>query len=139
MKLNKNTKIIGLIALPVLLVLVIFVLFFSISTPKISVEPTSFNFGFVEKEKGNANHEFEVKNIGNADLEILTTSTSCGCTTAKLGKNILKPGESTNLTVSFNPNFHKEPEGSFERVVYIKSNDPENKEIEVTIFVEGIK
>ena len=74
-----------------------------------------------------------------AKLEIFATSTSCGCTSAELEKNMLQPGESATLTVSFIPNFHREPEGKFDRTIYLKTNDPANREKEIKIFVELTK
>ena len=35
----------------------------------------------------------------------------------------LAPGETGKLTVFFDPNFHKEPEGQFSRTVFLDTSD----------------
>jgi hypothetical protein len=61
-------------------------------------------------------------------------STSCGCTLAKIDQNNLKPGENTGLHVTFNPKLMKEEvKGKVSRIIFIKSNDPDNPELEIKI------
>jgi len=103
--------------------------------PKIEITPPSFDFGEVEFGKI-AQTSFKIKNDGEAGLEIKKVATSCGCTTAKVAKNHLDPGEETELAVSYNPaamgnNPHSK--GKQERIIYVKSNDPSTPQVEVTI------
>ena len=104
--------------------------------PIISIDPIEYDFGKITKAGGIVTTTFEIKNIGNFELKIEPLSTSCGCTTAEIDSTSLQPGESTTLTVFFNPNYHKEPEGRFSRTVFIESNDPVNPESEVKIFID---
>lgn len=79
---------------------------------------------------------FTVKNEGSATLEIGTISTSCTCTSAEIGEKSIEPGESTELTVTFDPTVHEEPKDKFKRTVFIETNDPNIPEAEVFIWVD---
>lgn len=47
---------------------------------------------------------FKVKNIGDADLLIIDAKGSCGCTVPEFQKTPIKPGETTDMKVSFDSN-----------------------------------
>lgn len=79
---------------------------------------------------------FTVKNEGEATLEIGTISTSCTCTSAEVEENNIEPGESTTLTVTFDPTVHEEPKDKFKRTVFIETNDPNTPEAEIFIWVD---
>jgi len=101
-------------------------------TPKIEIIPDSYDFGNVPYEK--IKHTFLVRNAGAAPLEIKGVSTSCGCTKATVESETIMPGETTNLLVTFDPNIMGDNEtGEILRVIYIKSNDPGQPEVEVEI------
>ncbi len=119
-------------------------------TPLISVEPPSLDWGAISAATGSVSKTFAVSNPGTADLVIRKIATSCGCTTAvlktasgatpRLGmdhgnlpriKEVIKPGETAELIVTFDPNFHY-VRGRTERVVYIESNVPGSRETEVS-------
>lgn len=98
----------------------------SLDGPKISFARELHDFGQVPQLGGVVTTEFTVFNKGDSNLEINSISTSCGCTTAEIDFNIIKPGESATLKVFFDPNFHKEPDGIFKRTVFLETNDPDN-------------
>jgi Protein of unknown function (DUF1573) len=50
------------------------------------------------------NYEIQFKNTGDADLAISGVSTSCGCSTALVSSNLVKPGESGSVKFTFNGN-----------------------------------
>ncbi len=103
--------------------------------PRIEVVPQSFDFG--EIEYGDvAEYTFKVENSGEGILEIKKVATSCACTTAETEKETLKPGEKTNLFVKYNTGAMSGPHarGKQERIIYIKSNDPINPQIEAMIY-----
>ncbi len=101
-------------------------------TPKIEVIPGSYDFGVIPYEK--VEHTFLVKNTGTAPLEIKGVSTSCGCTKAAVESETIMPGEATKLLVTFDPNIMGDNEvGEILRVIYIKSNDPSQPEVEIEI------
>lgn len=64
------------------------------------VEP-SFNFGSVPQGQ-KVEHEFVVKNEGDADLVIQRIAPSCGCTAAAMSASAIKPGAAEKIKVTFN-------------------------------------
>jgi hypothetical protein len=109
----------------------IFLLIFTIITcaqvvgPKASSQQKEFDFGTIEQGQI-AKHNFMLVNNGDDILKINDVHASCGCTAAKPDKNELAPGESTNIQVEFNSAGRM---GKQEKMIYVKTNDPNNKEI----------
>ena len=103
--------------------------------PRIEVTPAALDFGeILPTEK--ATVEYTVKNGGGSPLEILRVSTSCGCTTAEVGKTTLRPGETTPLRVTFDPQAMRAEgleEEEIYRVIFLRSNDPERPEVQVEL------
>lgn len=103
--------------------------------PQIEVTPQTFDFN--EIEYGSiAKHTFKIKNLGKETLEIKKIATSCACTSAEVGKKILGPDEEIDLNVSYNTGLMGDSphaKGEQERIIYVKSNDPINPQIEVII------
>ena len=93
--------------------------------PKASAPQTEFDFGTVEQGKI-ATHDFTLINTGGDILKITDVHASCGCTVAKPDKNELAPGETTNIKVEFNSAGR---EGKQEKMIYVKTNDPNNPEL----------
>ncbi|MFQ6049606.1 MAG: DUF1573 domain-containing protein [Candidatus Paceibacterales bacterium] len=104
------------------------------SLPKIEISPQLFDFGEVEYGQV-AEYTFKVKNAGSAILEIKKVATSCACTTAKIAKEKINPGEEVNLQVVYNTGAMSGPhaKGEQERIIYVKNNDPINPQVEVMI------
>jgi len=104
------------------------------SHPTIKAIPDSFDFGEIEYGRV-AENTFVIKNSGEEVLEITRLSTSCACTSARIEKEILNPGEEVNLFVKYNTGLMTGDyaKGNQERIIYIKTNDPVNPQIEVTI------
>ncbi len=90
------------------------------AVPKLHVEEGFFDFGNI-KEGEIVEHDFVIKNVGSGELKITKVRASCGCTAAAPKKNVLKPGESTIIHVSFNTSRRS---GAQHKYVYIMSNDP---------------
>lgn len=93
--------------------------------PKISVQQSEFNFGDI-KQGNVVAHEFVIHNTGDDALEIKNVRASCGCTAVKPEKDVLKPGESTKIKVTFNTAGR---EGKQQKYVYITTNDKEKPEV----------
>ncbi len=110
------------------------------------ITPEAQDLGTLDYRKGIVTTYFTVENKGGSDLVITEMETSCGCTEASLivnGKEgprfgmrghgdwptgwsaRLKPGERAQLKVTYDPNAHGIYVGSFDRIVLIRSNDPE--------------
>jgi len=103
----------------------------------VELSATEFDFGTVPNT-GPVSHTFQVRNAGQGTLRIDGASTSCGCTTAEIARGELAPGESTGLTVSYDPLAHDSALGEFLRIVYVRSDDPEMPEATLTIRVRVV-
>lgn len=104
--------------------------------PEIIVDRDLHNFGVITQYGGTVETTFVVNNTGTEVLEIGTLTTSCSCTSASVESSSVKPGESTVLSVVFDPDFHEEPLDEFKRTVFIPTNDLNNPELEVAIQVD---
>jgi hypothetical protein len=88
------------------------------AAPELSVERGSFNFGTVAQGK-KVQHNFTIRNNGDAPLQIRQLSASCGCTAAKPSASTIPPGRSGEIQVVFDStNFS----GSVEKTVTMSSN-----------------
>ncbi len=101
---------------------------------KIALEPQEFDFGEVPNTEP-VHRVVQVRNVGEGWLEITGISTSCGCTTAETDKPRLKPGETTDLKITFDPRTHGGETGQFLRQVYVRSTDPDTPEATLTFRV----
>lgn len=99
--------------------------------PRIGVIPASHDFGQVGPEP--VTTVFSVRNEGSGPLRIESVTTSCGCTTAQLSADSIAPGQTADLTVTFDPQAHPGATGEFVRFVYLRTNDPQAAEVEVQI------
>jgi hypothetical protein len=97
--------------------------------PRISVDPTVFDFGKAQQEK-TLEKEFTVRNLGNEDLVIESVSTTCGCTVAEGYSKVIKPGSSTPMRVKLQT---RTTVGRLSRSVLIKSNDPSGRPLELKV------
>jgi len=118
------------------LIIIIFATGFAqLMGPKLLVQPINHDFGTIEQGE-KVSHVFVLTNNGGDLLTILNVQTSCGCTAAKPDKNELAPGESTNLKVTFNSQGRH---GAQKKNITIKSNDPENPLLKLTISGTVVK
>jgi rhodanese-related sulfurtransferase len=100
----------------------------------LEIKPQVHDFGVIRKENGVVSTTFTVNNTGDEKIDIAEITTSCGCTSAKMDKRKLAPGESGTVTVFFDPDFHKEPEGRFSRTVFLQTSGGE--EFQARIMVQ---
>ena len=70
------------------------------AAPELSVEQGSFDFGTIPQGK-QAQHNFTIKNSGDAPLQIKQVEADCGCTAAKPSSSLILPGRSAELHVTF--------------------------------------
>jgi len=110
-----------------------------LGAPRIELSTKFFDLGDINPDEGNRVETFSVKNTGDAPLNIISVSTSCGCTEAEVESEEILPGEQTKLTVTYDPSVHPGLTGKIERVVYIKSNDPLQKEIELGLIGNALE
>jgi hypothetical protein len=105
---------------------------------QIELDTTEFDFGTVPNDRP-ISQIFQVHNVGRGTLEILGTSTSCGCTTAEIDNHRLAPGATTDLTVTYDPQAHDGATGEFMRIVYIRSDDPDRAETKLNLRVKVVE
>lgn len=70
------------------------------SGPVIKISDSVYEFGSVPQGQ-RVDHEFVIRNEGDADLIIQRISPSCGCTAATATSNVIKAGTSEKLKVIF--------------------------------------
>ncbi|KKR39210.1 MAG: Rhodanese-like protein [Parcubacteria group bacterium GW2011_GWC2_40_31] len=104
--------------------------------PKISFDRTFHDFGLVPQYGGVVEAKFKVRNDGVKTLEIGKITTSCSCTSASISSSAIASGESAEMIVRFDPDFHDEPKDIFKRTIFIPTNDPSTPEAEITIQVD---
>ncbi len=107
----------------------------SVNKQNLVVSPLEYDLGKVLQSGGVISRVFNVSNNGTEQVVVTDVLASCSCTSATIDKKILAPGESTKLTVVFDPNFHYEDDGRFFRTVVIKSNSRGDAP-EIKIWVE---
>lgn len=96
--------------------------------PKLTLLENTFDFGDI-KQGDKVTHVFVLTNTGSDLLKIEKIIPSCGCTAAMPEKTELKPGESTNLTVTFNSTGKR---GKQAKLVRINTNDTEDPQTIIT-------
>jgi hypothetical protein len=92
---------------------------------QIQFTETTFNYGSV-KQGSKVVHEFEFKNTGKSDLVIRKIKPSCGCTTVNPKVKIIKAGESSSLTSTFDTSGK---EGDETKTITVTTNDPKNSNV----------
>ncbi len=97
--------------------------------PQAVVRPMAYNFGDIIQDSVVTTY-FVITNEGSALLKIKNVWASCGCTAVMPAKNELKPGESTDLKVTFDS---KGKSGKQNKTVYIETNDPKNSTITLAL------
>ncbi len=74
-----------------------------------------------------------LRNAGDAELIIKEIKTTCGCTAAEPEKNILAPGEATQVNIAFNSD--GKFQGETTKFIKVISNDPINPVLDIPLHV----
>ncbi len=90
--------------------------------PVITFTRTEHDFGKINEADGRVTTIFEFKNEGMAALVLSNVRASCGCTTPKWTREPIEPGQTGQITVTYNPNGRP---GRFQKTVTITSNATE--------------
>ncbi len=98
-------------------------------------DPYPWDFGQV-KEGEVLEHTFVLKNESEKTLTIKEVNTSCGCTTSKLEKKVLLPGESAEIEVKFNTKGYS---GLTQQYVYVHTDSLDKPIIRFIIKAEVMK
>ena len=86
--------------------------------PKMEFKETAYDFGRVMQGE-RLSHIFVFTNTGKSDLIISSAHASCGCTTSTPPKAPIKPGETSEIKVTFDS---KTKKGPTTNVVTISAN-----------------
>ena len=90
--------------------------------PVITFEKTDHDFGKINEADGKVTTIFTFKNEGMEPLVLSNVRASCGCTTPKWPRQPIEPGQTGDITVTYNPNGRP---GRFTKTVTITSNATE--------------
>ena len=90
--------------------------------PVITFEKTDHDFGKINEADGRVTTIFTFKNEGMAPLVLSNVRASCGCTTPTWTKTPIEPGQTGDITVTYNPNGRP---GRFQKTITITSNASE--------------
>ncbi|MFK8114099.1 MAG: DUF1573 domain-containing protein [Rubripirellula sp.] len=99
------------------------------TSPIAVINQTSFDFGMIDPHTTHS-HEFLVSNQGTKPLTLEVTSTSCKCTIGKLKENLVGPGESTSISMTWNTGYQAD---DYVQTAHVITNDPLAKSIELTV------
>lgn len=97
---------------------------------RIEFDAPDYDFGEV-KEGTVVEHKFKFKNTGKVPLVIANCRSSCGCTIPEWPKDEIEPGESGEITATFNT---QDRPGDQKKRIYITANTFPN---ESTVVVFG--
>ena len=90
--------------------------------PVITFDKTTHDFGKINEADGRVTTVFTFKNEGMAPLVLSNVRASCGCTTPKWTREPIEPGQSGEITVTYNPSGRP---GRFQKTVTVTSNATE--------------
>lgn len=75
-------------------------------------------------------HVFKLKNVGTAPLIIGGVQTSCGCTAARPARDLVQPGEETDIAATFDTRSDRGPSS---RIITVFTNDPAHRQLRLTM------
>jgi len=90
--------------------------------PVITFNKTTHDFGKINETDGKVTTIFTFKNEGMTPLVLSNVRASCGCTTPKWTREPIEPGQTGEITVTYNPNGRP---GRFQKTITITSNATE--------------
>ncbi|MDA0833702.1 MAG: DUF1573 domain-containing protein [Planctomycetota bacterium] len=97
--------------------------------PKVQTEQASFNFGVMEPET-DGEHLFTIRNDGEAALILRRGKSTCQCTRFDILKSEIAPGETGDILVKWKP---KNADRNFEQSLQVKTNDPTQTLVKLTV------
>lgn len=101
----------------------------------ITFERTEHDFGKINEADGRVTTVFNFKNEGMEPLVLSNVRASCGCTTPKWTREPIEPGQTGEITVTYNPNGRP---GRFQKTITVTSNAKENATAKLYIKGEVI-
>ena len=86
-----------------------------------------------ENEGDTATARISVVNDGSSPIKVIRVATSCHCTSLSFDRQSFAPGDNGWLTIVVNTDGHS---GSFERVAYFETDDPQQPNQTLHIIVK---
>jgi hypothetical protein len=164
---NKNIILVGAVIISSALILLLGIGLVNSSKPatlsansntKIEIlGAKTHDWGEIDINGGIVEKVFQIKNNGESDLVMTNFKTSCMCTETQISINgkdspvfgmhtksgwqgTLKPGETADVNVAFDPLFHgPQGTGPITRLVSFNTNDPDNKTVEFRLSGNVVK
>ena len=99
------------------------------NAPKAVFEKKVYNFGTI-KQGEKRTYDFVLKNEGKSDLIIRKIKSSCNCTVVQPKVKIIKPGQSTVLTTTFDSMGRRSKQ---RKTINLVTNDPKDSTIKLTV------
>lgn len=127
---------------------------------QMAIDHREYSFGTVKLSEGIVEHRYPLKNAGQKDLKIANLASSCACTKVyfksasgespqasmkgmskpSVWVGVLKPGESGEMVMRFDPNFHGPTGvGKIARSLSFETNDPSQSYVELQMTGEVVK
>jgi len=102
---------------------------------KIIFAATEYDLGQMQQGTQKA-AVFELFNLGDQDLKLEQIHSTCGCTTTLPKDQVIRPGRSSEITVTYSSGLSVGPQ---KKKITLITNDPQNKEIDLWIsaYVQG--
>ena len=97
--------------------------------PRVNFAERAFDFGTVN-EGSVVEHPFQLENKGDAPLKIVKLHPDCGCTAVSADNDVIEPGASTAIKVSFNTGGFQ---GEKVKTIRVYTNDPQESTVLLTI------
>ncbi|HZR84134.1 MAG TPA: DUF1573 domain-containing protein [Candidatus Binatia bacterium] len=102
--------------------------------PRALVREPSHDFGTVEPG-ALVLHRFEIANVGDQPLDILSVKASCGCTASVLSDRTVYPGQSGAVELALDTS---QLSGRQSKAVYVATSDPGVSEIALVLYGEVV-
>jgi hypothetical protein len=93
----------------------------AVAGPRLECPEPEYAFG-ARDESESVTHEFVIRNIGDAPLEITRVRPACGCTVARMNTSRIPPGSEGRLLTTF---ILKRRSGAQRKSIRVHSNDPD--------------
>lgn len=97
--------------------------------PRVEILETKFEFGMLDPHT-TATHTFDVRNVGDAPLQLEVLETTCKCTAGSVSNGKIFPGGSGKVTLTWNTGYQAE---HYEQTARVRTNDPLRPTIDLTV------
>lgn len=107
----------------------------SAKAPQLHLNSYALDFGRLKPNTA-VIREVQFTNTGKKELNVRALQGNCTCVTATASKTSIKPGDTSTIKITFNP---QDRPGTQQKAVTVYSNDPKNpvQRITFTAFIEN--